>query len=74
MTRKLDTKGLSCPLPFFRVKKVLGEIAPGTLLEIEASDPQAPVEIRNLCIMEGHELLVDETIAGGFRLLLKRGT
>lgn len=74
MTRKLDTKGLSCPLPLFRVKKVLGEIAPGTLLEIEASDPQAPVEIRNLCIMEGHELLADETIAGGFRLLLKRGS
>ncbi len=73
MTYRLDTKGLSCPLPFFRVKKVLGEIAPGTLLEIEATDPQAPVEIRNLCIMEGHELLADETIADGFRLLLKRG-
>jgi len=73
MTYRLDTKGLSCPLPFFRVKKALGEIAPGTLLEIEATDPQAPVEIRNLCIMEGHEVLADETIAGGFRLLLKRG-
>lgn len=73
MDHQLDTKGLSCPLPLFRTKKVLSGLLPGDVLEVEASDPQAPVEIRNLCIMDGHELLSDETIEGGFRLRIRRG-
>mgnify|MGYP003578961060 CR=1 FL=1 len=74
MDHQLDTKGLSCPLALFRTKKVLSGLAPGDVLEVEASDPQAPIEIRNLCIMDGHELLSDETIEGGFRLRIRRGT
>lgn len=73
MDHQLDTKGLSCPLPLFRTRKVLSGLAPGDVLEVEASDPQAPIEIRNLCIMDGHELLSDETVEGGFRLRIRRG-
>lgn len=73
MNHELDTKGLSCPLPLFRTRKVLSGLPPGDVLEVEASDPQAPIEIRNLCIMDGHELLSDETIEGGFRLRIRRG-
>ena len=74
MDHQLDTKGLSCPLPLFRAKKVLSGLQPGDVLEVEASDPQAPIEIRNLCIMDGHELLSDEAIEGGYRLRIRRGT
>lgn len=74
MDHQLDTKGLTCPLPLFRTKKVLSGLRPGDVLEVEASDPQAPIEIRNLCIMDGHELLSDETIEGGFRLRIRRGS
>jgi tRNA 2-thiouridine synthesizing protein A len=35
----LDTKGLACPLPILKVKKVLAGMPKGATLEVFATDP-----------------------------------
>lgn len=37
----LDAKDLTCPLPILRAKKALKELAPGMILEVQATDPGA---------------------------------
>lgn len=44
----LDLRGLKCPLPALRVRKALKGAAPGTLLQVECTDPMAAIDIPNL--------------------------
>ena len=37
--KTLDTKGLACPLPILKTKKVLSELPKGAQLEVLATDP-----------------------------------
>ena len=37
--KTLDTKGLACPLPILKTKKVLSELPKGAKLEVLATDP-----------------------------------
>ena len=53
----LDLKGLKCPLPVLRAKKALAALPPGTVLEVEATDPAALKDFPAFCEMTGHELV-----------------
>jgi TusA-related sulfurtransferase len=37
--RKLDVRGLKCPMPLLKAKKELDAMAPGHVLEVRATDP-----------------------------------
>ena len=37
--RELDTRGLNCPLPILKTKKILREVPLGGTLEVLATDP-----------------------------------
>jgi TusA-related sulfurtransferase len=41
VTRTLDCKGLSCPLPIVKTAQALRQLAPGELIEVLATDPGA---------------------------------
>ncbi|WP_425500061.1 sulfurtransferase TusA family protein [Pikeienuella piscinae] len=53
----LDARGLLCPLPVLKVRKRLGPLAPGAVLEMLADDPAAIVDVPHFCAEAGHELL-----------------
>jgi tRNA 2-thiouridine synthesizing protein A len=55
--RTLDLKGLLCPLPVLRANKATRELSPGTLVEVLATDPQAPKDFEVFCETAGHEFI-----------------
>lgn len=69
---RLDTSGLSCPIPILKAKKALSAMAPGAVLEILATDPAAPKDFLAFCKATGHELLESNENAGTWRFLIRR--
>jgi len=53
----LDAKDLTCPLPVLRARKAMKHLAPGDVLEIEATDPAAVKDFPAFCEATGHELI-----------------
>ncbi len=60
--RKLDLRGLKCPLPALRTRKALRESAPGAELVVECTDPLAAIDIPNL-VRETGDVLLGQSIA-----------
>jgi tRNA 2-thiouridine synthesizing protein A len=53
----LDAKGLNCPLPILRAKKMLKDMPTGAVLQILATDPGAVKDFEAFCRTTGNELL-----------------
>ena len=53
----VDARGLRCPVPVLRLAKAATGVAPGTQIEIWATDPAAVPDIRAWARMRGHEFL-----------------
>ncbi len=53
----LDAKGLVCPLPVLRARKVIKALMPGDILEIHATDPAARLDVPHFCDATGNELI-----------------
>jgi tRNA 2-thiouridine synthesizing protein A len=45
---KVSMRGLKCPLPALKTKKLLSRMAVGDVLEIECTDPLTTIDIPNL--------------------------
>jgi tRNA 2-thiouridine synthesizing protein A len=60
----LDLKGLKCPLPALRLRKVLKAMAPGAGVEVACTDPLARIDIPNLLRETGDVLEGMETAEG----------
>jgi tRNA 2-thiouridine synthesizing protein A len=54
--KTVNLRGLKCPLPALRTRKVLGSMASGDLLTIECTDPLAAIDIPNLLRQTGDAL------------------
>jgi len=65
MTEKtINLRGLKCPLPALRTKKVLKGMAAGEVILVECTDPMAAIDIPNLInqtgdVLEGTERAED---------------
>ncbi|HEX9322055.1 MAG TPA: sulfurtransferase TusA family protein [Xanthobacteraceae bacterium] len=44
----LDLRGLRCPLPALKARKVLAKLVPGDALVLECTDPLTAIDIPNL--------------------------
>jgi len=55
--RTFDAKGMKCPLPVLRARRLLKEMPPGEQIEIEATDPGAPKDFVHFCETTGHKLI-----------------
>jgi tRNA 2-thiouridine synthesizing protein A len=64
MIRQYDARGLKCPIPVLKARKLIKELANGDVLEIHATDPGAPGDFKHFCETTGHRLL-DSTEADG---------
>jgi tRNA 2-thiouridine synthesizing protein A len=45
---KVNMRGLKCPLPALKTRKLLSKMAAGEVLVIECTDPLAAIDIPNL--------------------------
>lgn len=70
----LDVKGLTCPMPLLKTKKVLKGMAAGQVLEVQGTDPGSKNDIPGFCAKGGNELLAMADEAGGVtRYFIKKG-
>lgn len=51
----IDTTGMTCPMPFLKLRKALRGFGPGDEVEVLSTDPLAPDDFRELCEALGHE-------------------
>jgi tRNA 2-thiouridine synthesizing protein A len=68
----LDAKGLNCPLPILRTKKMLADVPTGGTLEVLATDPGSVADFASFCRMTGNELLESTKDGDTFRFIIKR--
>ena len=52
----LDVRGMMCPLPVLKARKALKRLAPGTTLEVLATDPAAVIDFKHFCETTPFEL------------------
>ena len=69
---ELDVRGLNCPLPILRAKKMLNTMASGEVLKVMATDPGAVRDFEAFARQTGN-LLLDSTETGAeFHFLLQK--
>lgn len=59
----LDAKGLACPMPIVKTKKMMNELAPGQVIEIQATDKGSTTDLKAWAERTGNQYL--GTIAEG---------
>lgn len=70
--RDLDVKGLNCPLPILRTKKLLAEMESGQVLRVHATDPGSVKDFAAFAKQTGNELLEQQEVNRVFEFYLKR--
>ena len=53
----VDARGLRCPLPVIRLAGAARDRAPGSVLEVWATDPAAAADVPAWCRLRGHDFL-----------------
>ena len=69
----LDLRGLKCPLPVLKTRRHMRDLATGTLIRIETTDPLAVIDIPHYCREDGHQLLESAPIEGGHVFVIEKG-
>ena len=69
---ELDTRGLNCPLPILRAKKLLNTMTAGEVVRIMATDPGSVKDFEAFATQTGNELLGSSEIDGEFHFTLKK--
>lgn len=70
--RDLDVKGLNCPLPILRTKKMLAEMETGQVLRVQATDPGSLKDFPAFAKQTGNELVEQKEVNRVFEFYLKR--
>lgn len=61
----IDARDLICPLPVLKARKALKGLAPGGIIELDATDPAAEADFHAFCESTGHELRSVAALDGG---------
>lgn len=70
--KKLDVRGLVCPLPILRTKQLLAVMISGQVLQIITTDPAAVIDFQVFSDQTGNELLSLSQVADEFIFLMKK--
>lgn len=62
---QIDARGLLCPLPVLRLRKVLNGLTEGARVTLVATDPAAVIDVPHFCNQSGHLLLSSQPADGG---------
>ena len=71
--KEVDARGLNCPLPILRAKKMLAEMNSGQVVRVLATDPGSVKDFQAFARQTGNELLQQgETIDSAYEFFLRR--
>lgn len=70
---ELDARGLFCPEPVMMLHNRIGDVEPGGVLRVVATDPSTTRDIPRFCQFLGHELVSQVEQEGEFIYLIRRG-
>lgn len=70
--KELDARGLNCPLPILRTKKMLNEMNGGQKLRVVATDPGAVKDFQAFSKQTGNPLLESGEANGEFTFLIQK--
>ena len=68
----LDARGLSCPMPILKTKKVLKDMQPGQVLEIMGTDLGTRNDLPAFTSRSGDEFLGEEQREGYVSFFVKK--
>lgn len=54
---QLDAKGLACPMPIVKTKKMMNDVAEGQVLEVQATDKGSVADLAAWCKSTGHQYI-----------------
>jgi NADPH-dependent 2,4-dienoyl-CoA reductase/sulfur reductase-like enzyme/peroxiredoxin family protein/TusA-related sulfurtransferase/rhodanese-related sulfurtransferase len=74
ITIKLNACGLQCPGPIMQVSNKIKEINEGDILEISATDPGFPVDVKAWCEKTGNRFIRTEKKQKEFVVWISKGT
>ena len=69
---RLDTRGLSCPMPLVRTTQAMAGLLSGQLLEVIAYSPKSVAEYRAWSKSTGHPLVESSSEGGVYRFVLRK--
>lgn len=69
----LDVRGLHCPLPILKAKKMLLSMTAGEKLEVWATDEEAVQDFEVFTQRHGHLLLISSRSGDTFTFLIEKG-
>ena len=72
-TKKLDLRGLKCPLPVLKARKHFRSLVVGERVWLETTDPLAVIDIPAFCNENGHTLLETQELEDHHRFLVEKG-
>lgn len=70
--RKLDLRGLKCPLPVLKTRKALAGLAPGDRIEVACTDPLSVIDLPNLVRETGDCLERQDEAEGALVFLIRK--
>jgi tRNA 2-thiouridine synthesizing protein A len=70
--KELDARGLNCPLPILKAKKVLNEMTSGQVLRIVATDPGSVKDFEAFSKQTGNALIEHSANNSEFTFFLKK--
>jgi tRNA 2-thiouridine synthesizing protein A len=68
----LDARGLKCPLPVLKARRVLKDLPAGGLLRVLATDPGASRDFAHFCETTGCEMVESDREGEVLRFLLRK--
>jgi tRNA 2-thiouridine synthesizing protein A len=71
--KRLDLRGLNCPLPVLKARKAMRSLAPGDVLVLECTDPVSAIDVPHFVTEDGHELLAEEKSGDVWTFRIARG-
>jgi tRNA 2-thiouridine synthesizing protein A len=72
ITKSLDLKGLSCPLPIVKTAQAAKDLASGDLIEALATDPGSIADFGAWCKATGNELVEQSDAEGVYRFVIRK--
>ena len=70
--KHLDLRGLKCPLPVLRTRKLLGRLESGARLIVECTDPLSVIDIPHLVRSTGDVLELNVERGGVYVFHIRR--
>ena len=70
--KKVDARGLSCPLPLLKAKQALNSVGQGAVVEVMSDDPSSERDFNVFSKQSGHELLLVENLNYVFTFRIRK--